>query len=278
MRAPLEDVGEDLQGASVLEGARVSLHQRLLVAVPMVTWGAGVIVAGLLTEATRVLDTVAVASVLAVAVSAALSMWLSLVLADAVTSPIVDLRDATRRVAAGELDVRVPVLSTDEVGELTASFNAMVTGLDERERLRDAFGAFVDPALIERVLAEGPHLRGEEAEVSMLFLDVRGFTAFAERAAASDVVAALNELFETVVPVVVRHGGHANKFIGDGLLAVFGAPAHTPTMRHEPSPRRARSRCSYAGPRPAGSRSASGSIRAASWSARSAAAGVATSR
>ena len=120
--------------------------------------------------------------------------------------------------------MRVPVVSTDETGELAASFNAMVAGLDERERLREAFGAFVDPALTERVLAEGTDLRGEEVEVSVLFLDVRGFTAFAERAAAHEVVATLNELYEAVVPVILRHGGHANKFIGDGLLAVFGAP------------------------------------------------------
>jgi len=120
--------------------------------------------------------------------------------------------------------VRVPVVSTDETGELAAAFNAMVAGLDERERLRAAFGAFVDPALTERVLAEGTDLEGEELDVSILFLDVRGFTAFAERAAAHDVVASLNRLYEAAIPVIARHGGHANKFIGDGLLVVFGAP------------------------------------------------------
>ena len=213
---------EELPGAT--EVAHVSLHQRLLVTVPMVTWGAGVIVAGLLTDDSRRLDTLGRAGVVAFLVSAAISMWLSLVLADAVTGPIVDLRDAMRRVRGGDLAVRVPVVSADETGQLAASFNAMVAGLGERERLREAFGAFVDPALTERVLAEGTDLRGEELDVSLLFLDVRGFTAFAERAAAHDVVAALNELYEAVVPVILRHGGHANKFIGDGLLAVFGAP------------------------------------------------------
>jgi adenylate cyclase len=100
----------------------------------------------------------------------------------------------------------------------------MVAGLGEREQLREAFGAFVDPAVTERVLAEGTDLRGEELEASVLFLDVRGFTEFAERAAPQEVVACLNELYEAVVPVIERHGGHANKFVGDGLLAVFGAP------------------------------------------------------
>ena len=224
MRPLLEAIGESLPVASPADFAEVSLHRRLLATVPMVTWGAGVVVAGLLTENTRDFDTLGLASVVAIGVTAVISIWVSLVLADAVSGPIIDLRDATRRVGAGDLAVRVPVVCTDETGELAASFNAMVSGLGERERLREALGAFVDPTLTERVLAEGTDLRGEERDVSILFLDVRGFTAFAERAAAHEVVATLNALYEAVVPVILRHGGHANKFIGDGLLAVFGAP------------------------------------------------------
>jgi class 3 adenylate cyclase len=228
MRPALEDIGRNLRVVSPPDSARVALHPRLLVTVPMVTWGASVLVAGLVTENSRDLDTIGLAGVIAFGVTAAISMWLSFVLADAVSGPIVDLRDATRQVGAGDLTVRVPVVSTDETGELAASFNAMVEGLAERERLHEAFGVFVDPALTERVVAEGTDLRGETADVSVLFLDVRGFTAFAERAAAHDVVARLNALYEAVVPVILDHGGHANKFIGDGLLAVFGVPERHP--------------------------------------------------
>jgi adenylate cyclase len=224
MRPVLETVGERLPEASPPASARVSLHRRLLATVPMVSWGTAVVVAGLLTDNTRALDTIGLASIVAIAVTAVVSIWLSLVLADAVSAPVIDLRDATRRVGAGDLAVRVPVVSTDETGELAASFNAMVGGLAERERLREAFGAFVDPALTERVVVEGTDLRGEVVDVSVLFVDVRGFTAFAESAAAHEVVARLNALYETVVPVILSHGGHANKFIGDGLLAVFGVP------------------------------------------------------
>jgi class 3 adenylate cyclase len=224
MRPALRQIGEKLPELSVPRVARVTLHQRLLVTVPMVTWGTALIVGGLVTPNTRNLDTVGLASVVSFGVTAAVSMWLSLVLADAVSGPIRDLRNATRRLGAGDFTVRVPVVSTDETGELAAAFNATVAGLRERERLREAFGAFVDPALTDRVLEEGSDLRGEEIEASILFLDVRGFTEFAERAAAQEVVACLNKLYETVVPVIERHGGHANKFVGDGLLAVFGAP------------------------------------------------------
>jgi class 3 adenylate cyclase len=224
MRPVLESIGEHVPAASPPASARVSVHRRLLATVPMVSWGTAVVVAGLVTENTRDLDKIGLASVVAIAVTAVITVWLSLVLADTVSAPIVDLRDATRSVGAGDLGVRVPVVSTDETAELAASFNAMVAGLGERERLREAFGAFVDPALTERVLTEGTDLRGEVVETSLLFLDVREFTAFTERAAAHEVVAGLNALFEVVVPVILRHGGHANKFIGDGLLAVFGAP------------------------------------------------------
>jgi class 3 adenylate cyclase len=224
MRPVLRDIGEKLPELSLPRVARVTLHQRLLVTVPMVTWGTALIVGGLVTPNTRNLDTIGLASGVAFGVTAAVSMWLSLVLADSVSGPIRDLRNATRRLGSGDLTVHVPVVSTDETGELAAAFNEMVVGLRERGRLREAFGAFVDPALTERVLAEGSDLRGEEIEASVLFLDVRGFTEFAERADAHEVVACLNELYEAVVPVIERHGGHANKFVGDGLLAVFGAP------------------------------------------------------
>jgi adenylate cyclase len=101
----------------------------------------------------------------------------------------------------------------------------MTRGLAERERLRDAFGAYVDPTLAERVIEEGTDLAGEQVELSLLFMDVRDFTGYSERVGPHEVVAGLNELYDRVVPIVTEHGGHANKFIGDGLLAVFGAPA-----------------------------------------------------
>jgi adenylate cyclase len=82
----------------------------------------------------------------------------------------------------------------------------------------------VDPDVAERVLAEGELLEGEEIEATLMFVDVRDFTSFAERASARESVAHLNDFFGLVVPIVMRHGGNANKFIGDGLLAVFGAP------------------------------------------------------
>src|ERR671931_2108936 len=100
----------------------------------------------------------------------------------------------------------------------------MVAGLRERERIRQAFGTYLDPHVAELILREGTSLAGEEVQVTMMFLDIRNFTGFAERSTAQEVVAAVNRLFERVVPIIHAHGGHVDKFVGDGLLAVFGAP------------------------------------------------------
>jgi adenylate cyclase len=139
--------------------------------------------------------------------------------------PIRDLAEGTERVAAGDYGQRLPVVQDDDLGALAASFNRMQAGLAERQRLQAAFGTYVDPALAARLLAQGDDVfTGERREVTVMFIDIRDFTPFAEANTAEDTVARLNELFEIVVPAVVDAGGHVNKFLGDGALVVFGAP------------------------------------------------------
>ena len=139
--------------------------------------------------------------------------------------PIRDLAEGTERVAAGDYSQRLPVVQDDDLGALAASFNRMQAGLAERQRLQAAFGTYVDPALAARLLEQGDDVfTGERREVTVMFVDIRDFTPFAEANSAEDTVARLNALFEIVVPAVVDAGGHVNKFLGDGALAVFGAP------------------------------------------------------
>jgi adenylate cyclase len=139
--------------------------------------------------------------------------------------PIRDLAEGTERVAAGDYSRRLPVVQDDDLGALTASFNRMQAGLAERQRLQAAFGTYVDPGLAARLLEQGDDVfTGERREVTVMFVDIRDFTPFAEANSAEDTVARLNAVFEIVVPAVVDAGGHVNKFLGDGALAVFGAP------------------------------------------------------
>ena len=144
--------------------------------------------------------------------------------ARSVAEPIECLREAVEQVERGSLDEEVVVDDGGEIGRLQAGFNRMLAGLRERERIRQAFGTYVDPDVADHILREGIAVEGEEVEVTVMFLDVRGFTGLAERLPAREVVATLNRLLELVVPVIHRYGGHVDKFVGDGLLAVFGAP------------------------------------------------------
>jgi adenylate cyclase len=150
------------------------------------------------------------------------------VAARATADPVESVRRALATVQRGDFDVRVPVYDGTQIGQLQLGFNAMVGGLAERERMRKAFGTYVDPDVAKRILEEGISLDGEEVEVTVMFVDIRDFTGFAERTPAAEVVAAINRLFEQIIPIIHERQGRVDKFVGDGLLAVFGAPRHQP--------------------------------------------------
>jgi len=228
MRPVLERVSGDLPLGVDIGAVRMPLGIKLLATLPVINVITGVIVSGLSHPGQAHLSNLGVDILVTLAVAFTISFELTVLLSRSILEPIHDLGEATERVKAGDYDVRVPVISTDETGELAASFNEMVVGLGERERLHEAFAAFVDPALADRVIEEGAHLAGEDVEVTVLFVDIRGFTAFAERSSASEVVRRLNGFYERIVPILIRRGGHANKFVGDGLLGVFGAPDRRP--------------------------------------------------
>lgn len=226
-RPVLERVSADLPDGAELAKATVPIKWRLLVALPAMNIITGVVAVGFASPDGG-LDTLGLGVLVTLAISFTISLELAVLVLRSILEPIQDLQSGTQRVAEGDFSVRVPVLGSDETGRLAGAFNGMVERLGERERLHEAFGAFVAPDLADRVLREGTVLQGEEVEVTVLFLDIRDFTAFAEQAGAREVVDRLNEFYGHVVPVLTRHGGHANAYIGDGLLGVFGAPERTP--------------------------------------------------
>ncbi len=148
--------------------------------------------------------------------------------ARAVVAPVLSVRDALLDVERGDLGREVPVYDGTELGLLQSGFNQMVVGLREREHLRDLFGRHVGRDVARAAAGGDVALGGEARVVSVLFVDLVGSTTYATDHSPAEVVAVLNRFFGVVVDEVDQRGGLVNKFIGDAVLAVFGAPVEVP--------------------------------------------------
>ncbi|MBW1880393.1 MAG: HAMP domain-containing protein, partial [Deltaproteobacteria bacterium] len=133
-------------------------------------------------------------------------------------------------VSAGDLDRRVHIDTSDEIGVLGSAFNHMVEGLQEREFIRATFGRFVDPEVVDQVLAdrEGLRLGGDTRTVTVLMSDLRGFTAQVEQLGPTEMVALLNRYLAAMIRVANEHQGMVAELLGDGMVVFFGAPTLRP--------------------------------------------------
>lgn len=172
--------------------------------------------------ATEVVASLATASTITFGIFVALGILLTLVVARSLTLPLGCMAAALKRIEGGDLDVAVAVSSGDEVGVLADGVNAMVETLRDRERILQTFGRVVEPSVRDRLLAGDVGATGELRTASIVFCDLRGFTAMAEHAPPAEVVASLNELFTIMTDWVRACGGFVDKFIGDAMLVVFG--------------------------------------------------------
>jgi len=157
----------------------------------------------------------------AFAVILVLVTWLK---SRSIEAPLVELRDAAVRLGSGDFRTRITVSSDDEIGTVAGAFNDMAKGLEERERMRSIFGRVVDPRVRDHLLTLDKEGGGRLQEATVVFLDLAGFTGISEALSPDRVVALLDIWFEVVTVSVEREGGLVNKFIGDGVLAVFGVP------------------------------------------------------
>ncbi len=155
-----------------------------------------------------------------------LGLAVAALITNRLSRPVRSLAIAMRDVQGGNLNVELPVSSTDEVGRLTDSFNFFVKELRSKERMKQTFGKYIDPRILEQVLAE----RGEEAvssgrrEMSVLFADLVGFTGLSERLAPLLMVKLLNRHFGLQALAIQEHRGIVDKFVGDSVVAFWGPP------------------------------------------------------
>ena len=145
-------------------------------------------------------------------------------LSRSVTYPITQLSAAADAVAKGNLEATVSVSSKDEIGTLTRTFNNMVTGLAEKEKVRDLLGKVVSPKIAKKLMSGQIEVAGEQREVSVLFCDIQGFTSMSERHPPKEVLHSLNQFFSKVSEIIEAQGGVIDKYMGDAVMAVFGAP------------------------------------------------------
>ena len=144
-----------------------------------------------------------------------------------IVGPIRLLVAGAQRVTEGDLTVHVPVASEDEVGELTGAFNQMVHELRARERVKETFGKYLDPRIVENVIDEvtkQDHAAGERRVMTVFFLDVARFSGISERLTPSGLVKVINRYFTLATEPIAEHRGVVDKFIGDEVMAWWGPP------------------------------------------------------
>ena len=234
MERAIQPLGVELAGtvrASEARARRFTLEQRMRIFFPLLALAPIAVVSvsiflrtsgGAQSDPSRLLrDLIAIGGGCAV-----LFLYLMYTLGGQVRSQTQQLIASLDRLGRGDLTARAQLYSTSEFGEIAAHVDDMALSLSERQRLRDLFGAYMTDEVATALLARGDHDadRTEKRYVAILFVDVRGFTAFSRERAPETIVEVLNRFFEAAVGAVAARKGTVNKYLGDGLLAIFGAP------------------------------------------------------
>lgn len=143
-----------------------------------------------------------------------------------VSQPVQELADHTEVIARGDYASRLQLKRADEFGQLAESFNRMSDGLAERDRVRDLLDKNVSPEIAAQLLRDGAVLGGEERVATILFADLRGFTPLSEKLPPRKLIELLNRYLDRMSREIEQRGGVIDKFIGDAIMAIFGAPVN----------------------------------------------------
>lgn len=152
------------------------------------------------------------------------ALILSQIIANTVTKPVSLLAEFTEKVNQGSFGATLALNRRDEIGHLINSFNTMSTGLEERDKVRDLLGKVVSPEIASELLGKNIELGGEEKYVTVLFSDLRGFTTLSESLPPKALLSLLNRYLSVMSECVEKEGGVIDKYIGDAIMAIYGAP------------------------------------------------------
>ena len=145
--------------------------------------------------------------------------------ASGLVRPIRRLLDGTQAVENGKLETELPVTTRDEIGMLTEAFNHMVLQLRVKERIKDTFGKYIDPRIVEELIrSDAPVSKAEKRVVTVFFSDIAGFTSISEGMTPAGIVNLLNRYFTLMAQPITRRGGIIDKYIGDAIMAFWGPP------------------------------------------------------
>lgn len=170
--------------------------------------------------------TAIVISVVLTLLAGILGLMFSLFISTGITGPVRRLLEGTRAVEAGRLDGSIDVTTRDEIGQLTMAFNNMVEQLRHKERLRETFGRYVDPRVVEGLIDRQSSTAsdGERRVMTVLFCDMKGFTSLSEGMTPQGLVKVMNHYLSTMSGPIRSHRGIIDKYIGDAIMAYWGPP------------------------------------------------------
>jgi adenylate cyclase len=179
---------------------------------------------------TRVVRYVAVDIILITLAVLLLGILIMTVFVTVMVKPIRLLVRGVDAIAAGNFDQKINIRRADELGDLTAAFNDMARSLMEKEKIKGAFNKYVNKDILDRILQhqDGLKLGGEKKMLTVFFSDIRGFTPMSEALSPEEVVHILNEYFTAMTAIIFKYGGYLDKFMGDAIMALYGAPMELP--------------------------------------------------
>jgi class 3 adenylate cyclase len=165
-------------------------------------------------------------SAVVTAIAAVLGFVFAMLVGSNITTPVLRLLEGTREVEAGRLDRPIAVTTGDEIGQLSAAFNRMIDRLRQNQRVRETFGRYVDPRIADGLLDQSAlaAAEGQRRVMTVMFCDMKGFTTLSEGVTPQGLVKIMNLYLSTMSEPIHAHHGVIDKYIGDAIMAWWGAP------------------------------------------------------